>query len=365
MHFSSGWQVTILDSLVKRHWENMVGARPLIPIPHLYERTDLWEKISGRRIDVRIADLKDAKLVYDLLDEVRPDAIVHFAEQPSAPFSMASREQAVETQTNNLVGTLNLVFALRDLRLDAHVVKLGTMGEYGTPNIDIEEGFFEVEYKGRKDYLPFPKQAGSFYHLSKVFDSQNLFFAAPLWGLRVTDLNQGVVYGVDTDETTQANGLHTGFHYDAVFGTSLNRFCLQAVLGHPLTVYGLGSQKRSFINISDSLRCIHLTLENPPAQGEFRVFNQFTEVFSLLQLAKMVKEAGEEMGLKLEVRQIDNPRVEKMGHYYNPTNKSLLQLGLSYKRVSDVILKEIFRALLAHKDHVNEKVLLPNITWRG
>ncbi len=168
MHFSSGWQVTILDSLVKRHWENMVGARPLIPIPHLYERTDLWEKISGRRIDVRIADLKDARLVYNLLDEVRPDAIVHFAEQPSAPFSMASREQAVETQTNNLVGTLNLVFALRDLRLDAHVVKLGTMGEYGTPNIDIEEGFFEVEYKGRKDYLSFPKQAGSFYHLSKV-----------------------------------------------------------------------------------------------------------------------------------------------------------------------------------------------------
>lgn len=364
MRFSMNWQVTILDSLVKRHWENLVQISPLIPIPHLFERARIWEVVSGKKIDVCIGDLSNDKQVFDLLEELKPDAIIHFAEQPSAPFSMASLENAVKTQVNNVVGTLNLLFAMRNLHLDAHLVKLGTMGVYGTPNIDIEEGFLEVEHKGRKDRLPFPKQPGSFYHLSKVFDSQNLSFATPLWGLRVTDLHQGPVYGLQTEETVRAEGLHTSFHYDAVFGTVLNRFCLQAILSYPLTVYGGGGQKRAFINIVDSLRCIELTLESPPDKGEYRVFNQFTEVFSVSELADMVASAGKEIGLEVAIHPIDNPRIEKMEHHFHPVNNGLLQLGLSYNKLSDVILKDIFQKLLKFKNNADEKSLLPQITWQ-
>lgn len=364
MFFSSTWDVTIIDSLIKREWESMTNGRPLIPVPNIHERVHIWEKVSGRHIDVRIGDIKDAALVYGLLGQLRPDAVIHFAEQPSAPYSMASRDHAVETQMNNVIGTLNLIFAIRDIGIDTHLIKIGTMGEYGTPNIDIEEGFLEIAYKGRKDVLPFPKQPGSFYHLSKVFDSQNLLFAAPIWGLRVTDLNQGVVYGIETKDTECAEGLHTSFHYDSVFGTVINRFCVQAVLGFPLTIYGSGSQKRSFINLSDSLQCIHLSLEAPPKRGEYRVFNQFTEVFSIFEVAEIIEQAGAEFDLQVEIAPLENPRAEKSDHHYNPSNKNLLNLGLCQKNLSDVILREIFRRILKYKDMVNRESLLPRIKWR-
>ena len=198
---------------------------------------------------------------------------------------MMSRERAVETQHTNVIGTLNLLFSLRDHVPDCHLVKLGTMGEYGTPNIDIEEGFIEIEHKGRTDTLPFPKLPGSLYHCSKVHDSTNLHFACRIWGLRATDLNQGVVYGIETEETARDERLITRFDYDEIFGTVLNRFCVQAVIGHPLTVYGSGGQTRGFLNIRDTLRCVELAVENPADRGEFRVFNQFTEQFSVGQLA--------------------------------------------------------------------------------
>ena len=211
---------------------------------------------------------------------------------------MIDRKHAVFTQVNNVVGTLNLLFAIRELAPDCHLVKLGTMGEYGTPNIDIEEGYIKIEHNGRSDVLPFPKQPGSFYHLSKVHDSHNIMFACKIWGLRATDLNQGVVYGTVTDEMAMDEALINRFDYDEVFGTVLNRFCVQAAMGHPLTVYGKGGQTRGFLDIRDTVRCVELACLNPAEPGECRVFNQFTEQFSVLELAHMVQAAGKETGLE-------------------------------------------------------------------
>ncbi len=194
---------------------------------------------------------------------------------------MIDREHAVYTQVNNVVGNLNVMYAIQETDPDIHLVKLGTMGEYGYPNIDIEEGFIEITHKGRTDVLPYPKQPGSFYHLSKVHDSSNIMFGCRIWGLRATDLNQGIVYGQSTKETDVDPLLATRFDYDGVFGTVLNRFCVQAVTGHPLTVYGAGGQTRGMLNIRDTLACVTLALENPADRGEFRVFNQFTESFSV------------------------------------------------------------------------------------
>ena len=201
---------------------------------------------------------------------------------------MIDRKHAVYTQTNNVVGTLNLMYAIGEIDRDIHIVKLGTMGEYGQPNIDIEEGWLEVEHKGRKDRVLYPKKPGSFYHLSKVHDSHNLEFGCRIWDLRVTDLNQGVVYGQETEQTVLDPRLATRLDYDAVFGTVLNRFAIQAVLGQPLTVYGGGSQTRAFLDIRDTVECVRLACENPADAGEFRVFNQATEQFSLDELAKVV-----------------------------------------------------------------------------
>ena len=220
---------------------------------------------------------------------------------------MMSRRHAVHTQYTNVIGTLNLLFSIRDRVPDCHLVKLGTMGEYGTPNIDIEEGFIEVEHKGRRDLLPYPKLPGSLYHLSKVHDSHNIHFACRIWGLRATDLNQGVVYGIETDETALDERLVTRFDYDEVFGTALNRFCVQAVIGHPLTVYGNGSQTRGFLNIRDTLQCVELAANNPAEEGEFRVFNQFTEQFTVSELAELVKRSGEEVGYEVDIKCVDEP----------------------------------------------------------
>jgi UDP-sulfoquinovose synthase len=294
-----------------------------------------------------------------------PEVVVHYGEMPSAPYSMASREHAVFTQYNNVVGTLNVLFAMRDLAPDAHMVKLGTMGEYGTPNIDIEEGFIEVRHKGRADVLPFPKQPGSFYHASKVHDSVNIHLACRIWELRATDLNQGVVYGIHTEDTTRDERLLTRFDYDEVFGTALNRFCLQAVIGHPLTVYGKGGQTRGYLNILDTIRCVELAATNPPVPGEYRVFNQFTEMFSVTELATLVARAGREYGLQVEVRGLEDPRVEAEEHYYNPTHTKLLDLGLQPHYLSETLIESMFEAIERYRDRVIPDRILPRIRWRA
>jgi UDP-sulfoquinovose synthase len=293
-----------------------------------------------------------------------PEAIVHFGEQRSAPFSMIDREHAVMTQVNNVAGNLNLLYAIKEFNPDIHLVKLGTMGEYGQPNIDIEEGWITIQHNGREDRLPYPMQPGSFYHLSKVHDSHNIRFACKIWGVRATDLNQGVVYGILTDQTAKDDLLVNRLDYDEVFGTALNRFAIQAAIGHPLTVYGSGGQTRGFLDIRDTVRCIEIAVNNPAAVGEFRVFNQFTEQFSVLDLAMMVKQAGEDAGLKVEIDHVKNPRVEKETHYYNAKNTQLKDLGLEPHCLSESLLTSLLQFAIRYKDRVDVKQIMPTVTWK-
>ena len=259
--------MAIVDNFVRRQWDFELGAQTLTPIQPLTDRLRVWQELTGKSIELFIGDVNDYDFLSGVIESFQPEAVVHFAEQRSAPYSMIDRKHAVFTQVNNVVGTLNLLFALQELQPDCHLVKLGTMGEYGTPNIDIEEGYIRIEHNGRSDVLPFPKQPGSFYHLSKVHDSHNMMFACKIWGLRATDLNQGVVYGTVTDEVVLDEALINRFDYDDVFGTVLNRFCVQAAAGHPLTVYGKGGQTRGFLDIRDTVRCIEIACLNPAESG--------------------------------------------------------------------------------------------------
>ena len=293
MRFSArGHEVFIVDNFSRRRWHHEHSTDSLTPIASLGERIEAWREVTGRNIQAMIGNIDDGEFLDQVVADVLPEAVVHYGEQPSAPYSMISRRHAVNTQQTNVIGTLNLLFSLRDRVPDCHLVKLGTMGEYGTPNIDIEEGFIEIEHKGRKDTLPYPKLPGSIYHLSKVHDSHNIHFATRVWGLRATDLNQGVVYGIETDESVLDERLCTRFDYDEIFGTALNRFCVQAVIGHPLTVYGKGGQTRGYLNIRDTLQCVELAVTNPARRGEFRVFNQFTEQFTIMELAELAKRSA-------------------------------------------------------------------------
>ena len=360
-----GHDVAVADSGIRRKWDVEGGFSSLTPICTLDERTSAWKEITGLDIAAHAGDITEYEFLGGFVREFAPDAIVHFAEHRSAPFSMIDRAHAVTTQVNNLVGTLNLMYAVKELAPECHLVKLGTMGEYGTPNIDIEEGFIEIEHNGRKDTLPFPKQPGSFYHLSKVHDSHNIMFGCKIWGLRATDLNQGVVYGVETDETVLDERLVTRFDYDQVWGTALNRFCVQAVVGHPITVYGKGGQTRGFLNLRDTLRCIELAAGSPPAQGEFRVFNQFTEQFSVNELAEIVVRAGERAALEVKVVHVDNPRLEEEEHYYNAKHSKLADLGLEPHLLTDSVLDAMLAAVRAHSQHVDTAVFEPRIRWAG
>ena len=358
-----GYEVGILDSLVRRHWDNELGVETLTPIAPIQQRLQRWQDLTSKSIDLFIGDITNYEFLHKALHQFQPTAIVHFGEQRSAPFSMIDREHAVLTQVNNVVGTLNLLYIMREDFPDCHLVKLGTMGEYGTPNIDIEEGYITIEHNGRKDTLPYPKQPGSMYHLSKVHDSHNIHFACRIWGLRATDLNQGIVYGVLTDETGMDELLINRLDYDGVFGTALNRFCIQASVGHPLTVYGKGGQTRGFLDIRDTVRCIELAIANPAESGEFRVFNQFTELFSVGDLAMMVKKAGNAMGLDVDINHIDNPRVEKEEHYFNAKNTKLLDLGLQPHLLSDSLLDSLLNFAVKYQNRVDHKQILPKVSW--
>jgi UDP-sulfoquinovose synthase len=365
MHLSTrGHQVHCIDNYLRRRAVVEAGSDSLTPIPDsLPERARAWKDVAGQEIGVTEGDLNDWDVVERLFREFRPEGIVHYGEMPSAPYSMKSREHAVFTQYTNVTSTLNVLFAIRDHAPEAHLVKLGTMGEYGTPDIDIEEGFIEIQHKGRSDRLPFPKLPGSLYHCSKVHDSTNIHFACRVWDLRATDLNQGIVYGIETEETKLDERLLTRFDYDEEFGTALNRFCLQAVIGHPLTVYGRGGQTRGYLNIVDTLRCVELALLNPPDRGEFRVFNQFTESFSVTEVAELVRRAGQEHGLEVEIRTLENPRKESEDHYYNPVHTRLLELGLSPHYLSETLVESIFRTIERFKDRVVPDVIMPKTRW--
>ena len=366
MRFSArGHDVAVVDNFSRRRWHEQQGTDSLLPIRTLEQRISAWNEVSGKEIASHVGSIEDGDFLEQVVVETKPEAIVHYGEQPSAPYSMASRANAVETQHTNVIGTLNLLFAMRDHVPDAHLVKLGTMGEYGTPNIDIEEGYIEIEHKGRKDTLPFPKVPGSLYHLSKVHDSHNIHFACRIWGLRATDLNQGVVYGIETDETAMDERLCTRFDYDETFGTVLNRFCVQAVIGRPLTIYGEGGQTRGFLNIRDTLQCVELAVANPADAGDFRVFNQFTEQFSVGQLAELVKAAAAEVELEVEIEHLPNPRVEAEEHYYNAVHTKLLDLGLEPALLGDELVRSMLKQIESHRDRVDASVIEPHTTWKS
>jgi UDP-sulfoquinovose synthase len=341
-----------------------LGAQTLTPILPLSDRLRTWARLTGKAIDLFVGDVMDYDFLLYTVKQFGPETIVHFAEQRSAPYSMIDRKHAVFTQTNNVIGTLNVLFAIREVQPDCHLIKLGTMGEYGTPNIDIEEGYIHIEHNGRRDLLPFPKQPGSFYHLSKVHDSHNMMFACKIWGLRATDLNQGVVYGTMTDEVGLDEGLINRLDYDEVFGTVLNRFCVQAAIGQPLTVYGKGGQTRGFLDIRDTVRCIELACLNPASKGECRVYNQFTEQFSVLDIARKVREAGKDLGMKVEIDHIPDPRVEAEQHYYNAKHSKLLDLGLQPHYLSESLLDSLMNIALKYRDRVDPTIMLPQVNWR-
>jgi UDP-sulfoquinovose synthase len=365
MRFSSkGHEVAVVDNFSRRRWVEEAGSYSLTPIVSLDERIEAWREVSGKDIEAYIGHIAEGTFVADVLRDVQPTVIVHYGEQPSAPWSMRSVDHAVVTQANNVIGSLKLLWAMRDHAPEAHLIKLGTMGEYGTPNIDIEEGFIEIEHKGRRDTLPFPKLPGSLYHLSKVHDSHNIHFACRVWGLRATDLNQGVVYGIETPETELDERLITRFDYDELFGTALNRFAVQAVIGYPLTVYGKGGQTRGFLNIVDTLQCIELTAANAPQAGEYRVFNQFTEVFDVGGLAEKVQHAAGELGMDVHVDHVVNPRFELEEHYYNPTHTKLLDLGLSPTLLSETLIESMLQVIARHRDRVDIDVIAPVTQWR-
>jgi UDP-sulfoquinovose synthase len=357
-----GHQVGVVDNFARRGYDLEIGVDSLVPIASLQRRIRCWHELSDLTIDLFVGDLTDATFVGATFASFEPDAVVHFAEQRSAPYSMIDRQHAVYTQMNNVVGTLNLMYAIAEQNRDIHLVKLGTMGEYGTPNIDIEEGFIEITHRGRTDVLPYPKQPGSFYHLSKVHDSANIMFGCRIWGLRATDLNQGIVYGHETEETRLHSDLATRFDYDGVFGTVLNRFCVQAVTGHPLTVYGSGGQTRGMLNILDTLACVELALENPAERGEFRVFNQFTESYSVNEMAEMVAAAfpGD-----ATIENCTDPRVEKEEHYYRAAHTKLLDLGLVPHLLTSSVIQSILAVAHRYRANADLDAIRPTVEWRN
>ncbi|HZR48839.1 MAG TPA: NAD-dependent epimerase/dehydratase family protein [Streptosporangiaceae bacterium] len=363
LHLSEqGHEVAVLDNFARRGYDNELGLESLVPIAPLQTRIEVWRELTGKAIGCYIGDLCDAQFTYQVIEDFDPAAIVHYAEQRAAPYSMIDRQHAVYTQQNNVVGNLTLLYAIAELNPDIHLVKLGTMGVYGTPNIDIEEGWLELEYNGRRDRMLFPKRPGSFYHLSKVHDSYNIEFACRIWDLRATDLNQGVVYGQQTPQTALDERLATRFDYDAVFGTVLNRFTIQAVIGHPLTVYGSGGQIRGIIDIRDTVRCIQLACENPANRGEFRVFNQMTESLSVREIADTVAQAypGE-----VTIENLENPRIEAPEHYYKVNHTKLVDLGLEPHLLSDTLIESLFDITKQYAHRVRVDALRPTVNWRN
>ena len=362
-----GHEVGGADLYLRREWVAEMGAQSATPIVDMDERLKAFQENFNTELWFKKGDFMDYDFVLDCFREFKPDAIVHFGEMPSAPYSMADVTHCTFTQSNNLIGTLHILYAMKETCPHAQLVKLGTMGEYGTPNIDIPEGFFEIEYRGRKDTLPFPRQAGSWYHWTKVHDSYNIWFACRMWGLQSTDIMQGVVFGTRIDEMGDDERLLTRFDFDQCFGTAVNRYCAEAVIGHPLTPFGKGQQRRGFLPLRDSMQCLTITIENPTQEGEYRVFNQFEEVYNITELALKVQKVGNEFGLNVEVRNLENPRKEMEEHYYNPDHKHLLDLGYEPTHDVEQELRIMMKDLIKYKDRILEKkeALIPDIRWDG
>ncbi|MHB1952556.1 MAG: NAD-dependent epimerase/dehydratase family protein [Sulfobacillus sp.] len=365
-----GHRIGGMDNLARRRWVSEVGGESAFPLAGFRERVELL-CASGNADpqDFIEGDLCDFSLLRDTLRRFSPQSIVHLGQMPSAPFSMKSRGHCVACQVDNLTSNLNLLWAIREVCPDCHLVKLGSMGEYGQPNVEIPEGSFRVEFRGRTDELPFPRQPGSFYHLSKVHDSHNTAFACKVWGLRATDVMQGIVCGTRFPGKSDDPRLASRLDFDECFGTVLNRFCVQAVLGMPLTVYGGGSMIRSYLSLADSLQCLALIVENPVSDalaGTYRVINQFAVTASVAELAETVSAVcREEFGLAVEAIHCENPRNDREEHFYRPENRRLFDLG--YRPTTDLrcVIRETIADLLPHRDRLRRyrEAIAPKTKW--
>jgi len=359
-----GHEVMAVDNYLRRNLMLEQDCGALFAVPTLHQRAQIWEERSGRRVGISVGDLADWDFIAEIFERFRPEAVIHYAEQPSAPYSMIDRRAADLTLRNNLGVTFNVIHAMNAYTPDAHLIKLGTMGEYGTPNIDIEEGWIEIAHKGRKDKFLFPRAAGSLYHTTKVLDTDLMWFYVRVWGLRVTDLMQGPVYGVETQENAGDERLYSFLNYDELFGTVLNRFLVQAAAGYPLTVYGKGGQTRGYLNLRDTLQCVRLSLENPADPGELRIFNQFVETFSVNELAERVRDCGSRFGLDVRIRSLPNPRKEMEEHYYNPTHTGLTDIGLQPTPLTDAIMDGMMEVILRYKDAIVNDRIFRGVRWK-
>ncbi|MCA9367235.1 NAD-dependent epimerase/dehydratase family protein [Candidatus Kaiserbacteria bacterium] len=358
-----GHEVSVIDNYLRRTIAQQTCSEALMSNPNLNDRAEIFQVATGKEITVHIGDVTDYRTLERIVKEFKPEAVVHYAEQPSGPYSMMGFDGASMTLNNNLNATMNLIWAVMEHAPDCHIIKLGTMGEYGTPNIDIEEGWIEIEHKGRKETFLYPRAAGSLYHTTKVLDTDLLWFYVRTFGLRVTDLMQGPVYGLSTDESDLDERLLPNFHYDDIFGTAVNRFLVQAVAGVPLTVYGKGGQTRGYLNLRDTLQCVELAMTQPAAEGELRILNQFTETFSVNELAERVQRAGAEVGLDVQVNSIPNPRKEAEDHYYNPSHSGLMELGLKPHYMTDAVLVGMLQEVLKYKDKIDINKIMPRVHW--
>jgi UDP-sulfoquinovose synthase len=378
MHFSArGYKVTVVDNYFRRHICDKLNIGMLYPIPTLVERVKIWHEKTGYEIKVIIADLTDPELMRSLFTGKNlnyqwsidgkfsgpPETVVHYAEQPSAPYSLMNYKTANFTLSNNLIITNNLIFAVKDLSRNTHIIKLGTMGEYGTPNIDIEEGWIDIRHKGREDRFLFPRQAGSIYHTSKIMGTDLMWFGCRMWDLKVTDLMQGPVYGVETEESKIDSRLKTLFNYDELFGTIINRFIAQTVIDYPLTVYGKGGQTRGYLNIKDTLQCVHMAEKNPAKLGELNIYNQIMETFTVNQLAELTQQAGQELGYDVKIKNMENPRIELEEHYYNPNYQGMLELGVKPHFLTKDSMKEMLEVAIKYKDQIKEDVIFRGVKW--
>ena len=361
---AKGHEVCVIDNYLRRNIAQQTQSEALMPNPNLHDRAELFKTLTGHNVRVEIGDVADYRILSRLFEDFQPDTVIHYAEQPSAPYSMMGFDQASQTLNNNLNATMNLIWAVMEHSPDCHIVKLGTMGEYGTPNIDIEEGWLEIEHKGRSGKFLFPRAAGSLYHTTKVLDTDLLWFYVRTFNLRVTDLMQGPVYGLDTPESDLHEDLLPNFHYDDIFGTAVNRFLVQAVAGIPLTVYGKGNQVRGYLNLLDTLQCVELATDNPADQGELRILNQFTETFSVNALAEQVQRVGNQMDLNVEVKSIENPRKEAEDHYYNPAHSGLMELGLQPHYMTDDVVAAMLERIKKYEDRIDKNKILPRVRWK-
>jgi UDP-sulfoquinovose synthase len=360
---ATGHDVVVVDNYLRRNICREEDCEPLFDVPNMNVRARLWEDASGYRVRVLIGDLANWDFIENVFRDVEPEVVIHYAEQPSAPYSMLNRRAATLTLRNNLDVTANVIFAVREFSPQAHIIKLGTMGEYGTPNIDIEEGWIDIEHKGRRHKFLYPRQASSLYHTTKIMDTDLLWFYARMWDIRVTDLMQGPVYGIHTDETADNYQLMPFFNYDELFGTVINRFIVQAVADYPLTVFGKGGQTRGYLDIRDTLQCVRLSLENPANAGELRIFNQFVETFSVNELAERVQRVGNGLGLDVTIKSIENPRKEAEEHYYNPAHTGLLDLGLKPHHLTDEVLAQMIKTVIRYKANINKEAIFRGVKW--